>query len=84
MKLMENLCRYIFYTGCPKQKFAVGVLDTESTFWLNFHSQGYIRNLYTLLISRHSFYITLYFIKYKIDFPDFSNFEFLHIIFIGL
>ena len=40
MKLMETLCRYILYTGCPKQKFAVEVLDTESTILIKFSQSG--------------------------------------------
>jgi len=31
MKLLESLCSYILYTGCPKQKFGVGVLGTVGT-----------------------------------------------------
>ena len=47
MKLMENLCRYILHTGCPK--FAVGSLGAGATIYLNFHNHDNIQGILFIL-----------------------------------
>ena len=60
MKLLESLCRYIYYKqGVPNKNLEWGYLVLRQQFWLNVHNHGNIRNLDISVISRHSFYITI-------------------------
>ena len=92
MKLMNNLCRYLLYTRCPNENLQqeYWVLNTDGLlrqqFYLNFHNHGNIRKLYISDISRHSVYViitssSMKYMSRKIDFPYFSNLDFLHIFF---
>ena len=74
MKLMENLCRYILHTGCPK--FAVGSLGAGATIYLNFHNHDNIQGILFIL------QLLLQVYEPKNRFPVFSNLDYLHIIFI--
>ena len=83
MKFMENLCRYILYTGCQTKNFQQEYWVLRQQFYLNFHHHGNIRKLYISYISRHFVYNTITFLsmKYmslKIDLPNFSNLDILH------